>query len=245
MPEPQVKVDRTSPVPLYFQVAQQLKAAIESGELPPGSKLDNEMRLADRFGLSRPTLRQAVQYLVQQGLLVRRRGIGTQVVATPVRRSVELTSLYDDLSAAGRRPTTEVLFLGEAEADDTVARGLDLPPGARVTRLQRLRSTQGEPLALMSNWFPQGLVSFTERDLAAHGLYALLRDAGIRLRVAHQTIGAVNAGPDDARLLAEKRGAALLTMTRTAYDDEGRAIEYGSHRYRASRYSFALSVVER
>jgi DNA-binding GntR family transcriptional regulator len=245
VPEPTVKVDRTSPVPLYFQVAQQLKAAIESGELAPGSKLDNEMQLADRFGLSRPTLRQAVQYLVQQGLLVRKRGIGTQVVAGRVRRSVELTSLYDDLSAAGRRPTTEVLSLGEAEADDTVSRGLDLAPGATVTRIQRLRCTQDEPLALMTNYFPPGLVSFTADDLARHGLYELLRDAGIRLRVAHQTIGAVNAGPDDARLLCERRGAALLTMTRTAYDDEGRAIEYGSHLYRASRYSFALSVVER
>ena len=245
MPEPMVRVDRSSPVPLYFQVAEQLRAAIESGELPPGSKLDNEMRLADRFGLSRPTLRQAVQYLVQQGLLVRRRGIGTQVVGSPVRRSVELTSLYDDLSAAGRKPATEVLFFGEVEADQVVARALGLRRGTKITRIQRLRTPEDEPLALMTNWFPPGLVSFSAADLTRHGLYELLREAGIRLRVAHQTIGAVDAGPEEARRLDEKRGAALLTMTRTAYDDAGRAVEYGSHLYRASRYSFALSVVER
>lgn len=71
------------------------------------------------------------------------------------------------------------------------------------------------------------------------------REAGITLRTARRTIGAVNAGPDDARLPGERRGAALLTMTGTAYDGTGRAAEHGSHRYRASRYSFALSLAER
>jgi DNA-binding GntR family transcriptional regulator len=248
--EPTVRIDRTSPVPLYFQVAQQLQAAIESGALPPGTKLENETRLADRFGLSRPTLRQAVQYLVQQGMLVRKRGIGTQVIAGHVRRSVELTSLHDDLSAAGRRPATEVLALETVRAGDDVARALDLAPGTRVVRIRRLRSTGDEPLALMTNHFPQDLVPFaheplTKEGLATHGLYELLREAGIRLRVARQAIGAVNAGPADARLLHEPPGAALLTMERVAYDDEGRPVEHGSHLYRASRYSFALSVVER
>jgi DNA-binding GntR family transcriptional regulator len=242
---PAVAVDRTSPVPLYFQVAQQLEAAIHDGRMPPGSRLENEIQLADRYGLSRPTIRQAIQHLVDKGLLVRRRGVGTQVVQAQVRRSIELTSLYDDLLASGRSPSTRVLELGTLPADDEVARHLDVPPGTEVVRLRRLRLTGDEPLALLTNYLPVGLVALTADDLGAHGLYEMLRTAGVNLRIANQTIGARGATATEARLLDERRGVPLLTMTRIAYDDKGRPVEYGCHVYRASRYSFALTLVER
>ncbi|MEV5712044.1 GntR family transcriptional regulator [Actinoallomurus sp. NPDC052274] len=242
---PAVRVDRTSPVPLYFQVAQQLEAAIHDGRLPSGSRLENEIQLADRYGLSRPTIRQAIQHLVDKGLLVRKRGVGTQVVQAQMRRSVELTSLYDDLLAAGRNPATRVLELGTLPADEAVARELDVTPGTEVVRLRRLRLTGEEPLALLTNYLPAGLVALTADDLAAHGLYEMLRTAGVNLRIAHQTIGARGATAAEARLLAERRGVPLLTMTRLAYDDKGRPVEYGSHVYRAGRYSFTLTLVER
>ncbi|MBM0238896.1 GntR family transcriptional regulator [Micromonospora sp. ATA32] len=103
---PDIAVDRSSPVPLYFQVAQQFAAAIQRGELAPGDRLDSELQLADRLGLSRPTVRQAIQHLVNKGLIVRRRGVGTQVVRGEIRRAVELTSLHDDLVRAGQQPST-------------------------------------------------------------------------------------------------------------------------------------------
>lgn len=97
-------VDRSSPVPLHYQLAQQLEAAIADGRLAAGGLLGNEIELAARLGLSRPTVRQAIQSLVDKGLLVRRRGVGTQVLHSKVRRPLELSSLYDDLEAAGRHP---------------------------------------------------------------------------------------------------------------------------------------------
>ncbi|RFU41784.1 GntR family transcriptional regulator [Actinomadura logoneensis] len=245
MNRPALSVDRNSPVPLYFQVAQQLEAAIRDGKVAPGERLENEVQLADRCGLSRPTVRQAIQHLVDKGLLVRKRGVGTQVVQAQVRRSVELTSLYDDLAAAGGEPRTEVLELDTVEAPDQVAKELGVPPGAPVAKLRRLRYTGAEPLALLTNYLPGGLLEPTAADLAEHGLYELLRAAGINLRIANQTIGARSATAAEAQALDERRGVPLLTMTRTAYDDKGRAVEYGSHVYRASRYSFALTLVER
>src|ERR1700735_2172967 len=104
-----LRVDRNSPVPLYFQVAEHLEQLIESGELPTGSRLENEIDLADQLGLSRPTMRRAIQYLVDRGLLVRKRRVGTQVVNAKVRRKIELTSLFDDLDKASRVPSTRVL----------------------------------------------------------------------------------------------------------------------------------------
>ncbi|MCO5967426.1 GntR family transcriptional regulator [Actinoallomurus soli] len=242
---PVVRVDRASPVPLYYQVARQLEEAVHDGRLPPGSRLENELQLADRYGLSRPTIRRAIQHLVDKGLLVRKRGVGTQVVQAQVRRSIELTSLYDDLLAAGRSPATRVLELGTLPADEAVARELDVAPGTEVVRLRRLRLTGEEPLALLTNYLPAGLVALTDDDLAARGLYEVLRAAGVNLRIAHQTIGARGATAAEARLLDERRGVPLLTMTRLAYDDKGRPVEYGSHVYRAGRYFFTLTLVER
>jgi DNA-binding GntR family transcriptional regulator len=240
-----IRVDRSSPVPLYFQVAQRLEELIESGQLTPGSRLENEVALADQLGLSRPTMRQAIQYLVDKGLLVRKRGVGTQVVHAKVRRTVELTSLYDDLHRTGQQPRTEVLSIGETTAPDEIAVALSLPGGAPVLAVERLRYAQGEPLAIMRNYLPAGVLKVTAADLSERGLYQLMRAAGINLRLADQTIGARRATSAEAKALGETRGAPLLTMARTAYDDAGRAVEYGQHAYRASLYSFELTLVAR
>ena len=240
-----VTLDRTSPVPLYFQVAQQLEALIDAGTLPPGHRLDNEIQLADQMGLSRPTMRQAIQHLVDKGLLVRKRGVGTQVVHGMVKRPVALSSLYDDLDHANQRPTTTVLSVGLVPADDGVAVALRVAEGTPVVRLERLRYAQGEPLAIMHNWVPDGLAELTVERLEQRGLYMLLRAAGVHMRVANQYIGARAATATEAKLLHERRGAPLLTMSRTTYDDKGRAVEYGSHVYRPTLYTFEIALVER
>lgn len=245
MTELAVAVDRTSPVPLYYQLARQLERSILRGGLPPGSRLDNESVLADRLGLSRPTVRQAIAFLVDKGLLVRKRGVGTQVVQSKVRRSIELSSLYDDLARDQRGPRTDVLVDEVVAASAVVASALGLPPRTPVVHLERLRYAEGQPLALLRNWLPPGIAPLTAEALAARGLYELLRGAGVHMRVASQVIGARSAKAAEARLLGEQRGAPLLTMTRMTYDDSGAAVEYGDHIYRASRYSFELMLVER
>src|SRR6185437_1950175 len=151
-----IPVDRTSPVPLYFQVAQRLERAIESGELPQGAQLDNEIQLAEQLGLSRPTMRRAMQYLVDKGLLVRKRGIGTQVVRAKVKRPVELSSLWDDLAGSGQEPTTTVLSNVVEPAAGEVARRLGVSDGTPVIALERLRYAKSEPLARLRNYLPAG-----------------------------------------------------------------------------------------
>jgi GntR family transcriptional regulator len=243
-----IVLDRTSPVPLYFQVAQALQTAIEGGQLPPGSRLENEIQLADNLGLSRPTMRRAMEYLVDKGLIIRRRGVGTTIVQPKVRRPLQLTSLYDDLASAGQEPTSTVLSLGIAPAPKEPAEALGVAPATPVHTIVRLRSAAGLPIARMANYLPTTLPglgpgAFTAEALESTGLYRLLRSAGVHLHAADQTIGARKAGAEEARLLGEARGAALLTMQRVAYDDRGRVVEYASHVYAASRYSFSLSLL--
>jgi DNA-binding GntR family transcriptional regulator len=238
-------VDRNSPVPLYFQLAQQLEAAIERGALTPGSLLGNEIELAARLGLSRPTVRQAIQSLVDKGLLVRRRGVGTQVVHSRVKRPLELSSLYDDLEAAGQRPATTVLVNTLVAASAEVAAALGVGEGADVHRIERLRLAHGEPIAYLVNYLPLGLLDLETGRLQATGLYRLMRSAGITLHSARQSIGARAATAAEAGRLGEKEGAPLLTMERTTFDDTGRAVEFGTHIYRPSRYSFEFQLLVR
>ncbi|KAF4409810.1 MULTISPECIES: GntR family transcriptional regulator [Streptomyces] len=240
-----LSVDRGSPVPLYFQLSQQLEEAIEKGGLAPGSLLGNEIELAGRLGLSRPTVRQAIQSLVDKGLLVRRRGVGTQVVHSRVKRPLELSSLYDDLETAGQRPATRVLRNTTEPAGPEVAAALGVPEDTEVILIERLRLAHGQPMAYLRNHLPSGLLELPTERLEATGLYRLMRGAGITLHSARQSVGARAAGAEEAQRLEEPEGAPLLTMERTTFDDTGRAVEFGSHVYRASRYAFEFQLLVR
>lgn len=240
-------MDRNSPVPLYSQLSRKLESAIERGRLAPGSLLGNEVVLARRLGLSRPTVRQALQALVDKGLLVRRRGVGTQVVHSRVRRPLELSSLYDDLEAAGRQPATRLVRWTTEEAPGPVAAALDVPEGTTVRRVERLRFSHGEPMAYLRNHLPLGLLALDDARAAleSSGLYGLMRGVGVTLHSARQSIGARVASPAEAEALCEDVGGPLLTVERTTFDDTGQRVEYGAHLYRASRYAFDVQLLVR
>jgi GntR family transcriptional regulator len=238
-----VTLDRNSPVPLYFQVAQQVERSIEAGALPRGTRLPNEIVLAQQLGVSRPTMRKAMEYLVGKGLVVRQRGVGTRVVSPKVRRSLELSSLFEDLDAIGQRPTTRVLSNTIEDASAEVAELLGIPKGAPVISISRLRYALDQPIARLNNYLSATQVSISTDALEAQGLYQLLRRSGVQLHSATQVIGARTATAAEARILGESRGSALLTMQRTAYDDHGSVVEYGNHIYSAARYSFHMSLL--
>ncbi|WP_112246890.1 GntR family transcriptional regulator [Kribbella monticola] len=240
-----IQIDRASPVPLYHQLAEQLIAAISDGTLRPGDPFENEQAMSDRLSLSRPTVRRAISELVNKGLLVRRRGIGTTVANQMVHRKAELTSLYDDLEREGRTPRTDVLSLNCEAHDDRAAEALGLPPGTPVVAIVRLRYAGDAPLAIMRNWLPPAMNDLTADALQKEGLYALLRARGIRPSVARQRIGARNATAEERRTLQLTKAEPLVTMTRSAYDADGIAVEFGDHCYRADQYSVEVVVSDR
>jgi len=237
-----LQIDRTSPIPLYFQVAQQFERAIRAGDLPAGTRLDNEVQLADVLEVSRPTVRTAFLYLVNHGLVERKRGSGTVVIREKVNRTVQLSSLYDDLVAAGKKPVSRVLVNDITPASELVAEVLQIPVDTPVLRLERLRLVDNEPIALMHNYLPAQFGPMDSSALESRGLYELLRAQGVRVTKASQKMSARNATVAEARLLDEKRGAALLTMQRIGTDQSGRPVEFGEHVYRASRYAFHASL---
>lgn len=240
-----VTLDRISPVPLYHQLAHQLKVAVEHGDLPKGSFLGNELELADQWQVSRPTVRRAIQELVDDGLIVRRRGVGTQVVNDVVRRPFTLSSLHEDLVAAGRTPVTEVISLERRTATADVADDLGLRRRSSVVEIVRLRAAGAQRLAVMRNWLIIDVAGdIAPGDLETDGLYTLIRARGVRPHYASQRLGAKAADAGEAELLGIDQGAPLVTMRRVMQDDTGRPVEVGDHVYDAAHYSVEMAVVE-
>ena len=209
---PDITLDRSSPIPLYFQICEPIAELINSGALPADTRLEDELSMAARLHVSRPTARQALQRLVDRGLLTRRRGVGTIVSPRQVHRPMELTSLMKEVAE-----------------------------GTLVVHIERTRFTNSEPIAVLTNLIPADIAP-TMQELESNSLYDMMRERGVTLASARQVIGARTATTKEAKLLSEHRGAALLTTQRTTYDPSGRVVEYGDHIYRASRYSFEANL---
>jgi len=238
-------VDRNGSVPLHVQVAEQLESAIARGEWEAGERIPTEEDLCSTYGLSRPTVRQAISTLVDKGLLVRKRGVGTQVLPSRVTRQVALSSLHSDLAASGHRPRTKVLLLEVIPASGEVLEVLHTQPGAEVWHVRRLRFDGAAPLAIMENWIPRDVVDLTLEALTQGSLYELLRESGVHLKIAHQRISAQEATADQAELLTVPKRFPLLRMERTAFDSTGRVVERAVSLYRSDSYSFETTLVDR
>ncbi len=239
-----ITLERNSPVPLYYQLAQSIEQAITSGDLLPGDRLENELSLTTRLGLSRPTARQAIQELVKKGLLVRKRGVGTQVVRSQFSRDERLTSLNEDLVKAGRRPSTRLLDYTVGPLDPEVVEAMDAADLTQhqFIRIRRLRLADEVPLAILTNHLPARF-DVSEDDARNRSLYGRLQALGVNLKIAHQRISARLMTEQEAELLDETTPAACLTVDRIAYDDTGQFVEFGRHVYRAAQYSIQSNLM--
>lgn len=237
-------LERDGSSPLYAQVSQRIEALISDGTLPAGTRLENEIAMGERFGLSRPTMRRAIQVLVDKGLLVRRRGVGTQIVHGSITRRLELSSLYDDLAHQGRQPATQVLVFEVVPATPQLAEALGTPLDGPALHIRRVRSADGAPIAILDNHVldPAG-VDF--EALGRRGLYELLRDRGTTLKVARQLVSARAATHEEAELLDMREGSPILTLARTAYDHSGNIVELARHVYRPDRYTIEFTLVDK
>lgn len=242
---PPLVLDRSSRAPLYHRVAEHISEAIERGDLVSGDRLDGEIGLAESLGISRATMRRAIEELVAQGVLARKHGVGTRVLSQPNLRSTGVRSLFDELAVAGRSPRSKVIQLEVVDAEGDVASALEISPGTPVTHIERIRYADEVPFAIMRNWIPTSLVELDASRLETGGLYDELRNSGIRMRVARQSIGAEVATADKARLLEVNPGSSLLNIHTVTLADLGYPIELGSHDYRADLYRFEMTSVER
>lgn len=238
-----ITLDRSASAPLYHQLAQQVRAAIERGDVLPGIFMNGEFALAAEWGVSRPTVRRVIDELVNDGLVERRHGVGTVVVANEIKRSPTLSGLFEDLNLDGRNPTTEVTGFARIRISKEKARELELPNNAEVVRVQRVRSADGGRLALLSNLLPVDIAAkISRRGLQSAGLYELLRIEGFEPTTGIQRVGARMATPAEVKRLVLESDKTVLTIHRVTRDATGRVIDLGNHVYKAEKYIVEMSI---
>ncbi len=229
--------------PLYLQLQRRIAEAIASGRLVPGDSLPAERDMAVMTGLSRVTVRNAIQALVASGQLVQRRGSGT-FVAQKVERLEQalslLTSFTEDMARRGKSVDSQWISRRiDAPAPEEVM-ALGLGGDERVARLERVRRSDGVPLAIERASIPASVLPAPE---AVEGsLYLALERLGSRPVRAVQRISAANLGPRDAELLGVTPGVAGLKIERIGYLASGRVVEFTRSLYRGDAYDFAVEL---
>lgn len=235
--------DEAGAGPLYMQLQRRIADVIASGRLTPGDSLPPERDMATMTGLSRVTIRKAVQSLVASGQLLQRRGSGT-FVAPKVERLEQalslLTSFTEDMARRGK--SVESIWLSRAlhapAPEEVMALGLGA--GTFVARLERVRRSDGVPLAIERASL--SAVLLPDPEAVAGSLYAVLETRGLRPVRAVQRISAANLQPRDAELLEVPAGAAGLKIERISYLPSGRVVEFTRSLYRGDAYDFAVEL---
>lgn len=233
-----------SPIPLYYQVANVLRHGILDGAYQPGERLGTEAEMCERFGVSRITLRQALDTLGREGLIQRRRGVGTFVATVlPQVASISFTGYLEDLFAQTQLTTANDVQIDRVPADEIVARALGVEDATTVVRIERVRWLSGEPLAHTVSYLPVVVgAEITADDLRQQSLMFLLEHKlEVRLEEAIQSIRAVLASAEMAGKLAIQEGAALLQVERTARA-AGRPVEFVLTHYRGDRYEYTVRL---
>lgn len=232
------QIDRYSPLPLYHQLYEILRGSIDGGEWQPGDMIPPDSELTERYQVSRTTVRQVLDMLVNEGLIYRQRGRGSFVAHPTVEQTlVRIVSFTDDMRQRGFTPATQVLSSGLIPAPADIARRLEIEPGQELAHLKRLRLAEGEPMSVEESFLVHRYCpSVLDDDYASNPLREALVGYGIRLLHARQTIRAIPAPDDLSRVLAIRPLAALLFIERVSYSQQHTPVEFLRIYYRGDRY---------
>lgn len=226
--------------PKYLALAERLAAEIASGRFKAGDQIPPERSIAESYGISRMTARQAIRHLAERGILQARVGQGTFVGAGRIQQELStLTGFTEEMERQGRNPGSIVVEVGRRAPDPGTAQALALPAGAEVWRIARVRLVDGAPVALETTEVAADLTPdlIAKADFGRASLYATLRDHyGLRPATAEQTLTAAAADPEVAVPLGIAVGAPVLQLTRLTRDAGGRAFEHVRSVYRGDAF---------
>ncbi len=235
----------TTTVPLYIQIAEGLLDQIESGHLSPGDRLPPERQLSETLGVNRMTLRQALQLLETQGLLVRQQGAGTYIADPKIERQAgQLVPFTQSMQRRGYAPGARVITLEKRPVEAAVAQELGLPISTLVYFVRRLRLINQEPVMLERlTIVAQRVPGLENYDLSSHSLYQIMeKEYGIVIAQARQSLEPVVATEYEAELLGVQPGAPLMLERRLAFEQNGQAVECGKDLYRGDRFRFVTAI---
>lgn len=239
------KLQKESPLPLYYQLKEIIKRQIEEGHLQPGDAIPSERELVETYKISRPTVRQAINELVTEGLLFREKGRGTFVSKQKIKQFFleSLTSFSEEMKQKGLSFSTKVIGM-EVVSNTSMLTSVFGDRYNKFFRIDRLRYVQGEPVVVVTTYVPCSIApNLDEEDLINQSLYDILQNKyGLKISRATRVVEAINSSDEDAALLEIEPLSAIQLIRTTGYLEGDIPFEYSIARYRGDLSSFTVSL---
>lgn len=236
------KVDRSTPVPVYYQLKLLIKNAIDSGVLRHGESIPTEAELSAELNVSRPTIRQCMADLVNEGYLSRMKGKGSFVSRPKIEANyiAKHESIYTIIKNCGYTPSTRVLAFEKVEGIQAINEQLQIPESEQLYHLSRLFMADGEPMLFSESYTQasrfEGLLKY---NFADKSLFATLRDVfHTPVTIVRREITAANAAQRDAEMLNIPKNKAICLVYNLAYDENNKPVEYSASKYRSDKIKF-------
>ncbi|BAN06184.1 transcriptional regulator [Levilactobacillus brevis ATCC 14869 = DSM 20054] len=228
--------------PIYIQIHNDIKRAIEAGKWAVGDRIPSERELSRNFDVSRMTLRQAIQTLVDEGILERQVGSGTYVANQKVQEKMSgVTSFTDLMLTQGKQPTSKTISYHVMNPSLSEAEKLKLNEDDQVLRMERIRYGDDVPICFEVATVPEKLVDGLSKKEVTSSLYRALEDKKqLSPGKAQQTVSAMSASERIAEYLSIKRGDAILRLRQVTYLQDGTPFEYVRTQYVGERFEFYL-----
>ncbi len=240
-----IKVEKDNVIPIYHQLVQQIKQKIENGEYKPGDVLPSEMKLCDALSVSRMTVKQAMDILANEGVIYRKKGIGTFISETKIDQTLsKLTNFSLDMTSKGMVPGSRTLHVEVCAPTRELAEIFGFTGNEKILYLERLRLANALPMALEHAFLRYDMCAAIERyDLNNRSLYeALYELCGIRMVRARQEIELGACSLEESRVLGVSVGFPVFSLQRKTYDERDVLVEYTESKYRSDRYKFIIEM---
>jgi GntR family transcriptional regulator len=237
-------VDKTSPLPIYYQLEEEIKSLIENGELLPGDMIPSERELSEKYEISRMTVRQAINNLVNDGFLIRKQGVGTFVSKQKLEQKLKgLTSFSEDMRSKGMAPSTEVLDFQIVESNKGISEQLALPEKSPVYEVKRIRLADGIPMALEISYLSAERIPGLTAEVVKGSLYEYVENhLNLKIGWANQVLEASIARQMESKILNIQEGAPVLLIKRHTFLKNGQPLEVVKSVYPGDRYKFVIDM---
>ncbi|WP_079479112.1 phosphonate metabolism transcriptional regulator PhnF [Halobacillus salinus] len=237
-------LDKRSPMPMYYQIQEDLKQRMDSGEFVPGTMIPSERELSEHYDVSRMTVRQAMTNMVNDGYLYREKGKGTFVAEQKIEQPLQgMTSFTEDMKQRGMEASSRLISFETIPATVEIAKKLNLDESEDVFRVQRIRSADQKPMAVETTFLPVTLLPELTEEIVQGSLYQYVEDKlGLSIEKATQMIEATVADDHQANLLEVPKNSAVLMIERNSILTDGTPFEVVKSAYRADRYKFISGI---
>lgn len=237
-----MKINDNTPIPLYYQLENIIREKIENEEYKVDEKIPSERNLSDQFNLSRMTVSKAINNLVEEGILYRKRGRGTFVAKKKVDFFPDLMGFAENMIRKGMKPSSKVISQNVILPNSIICNKLKISDKEKVILTERIRLVDDEIIALEKSFVPYSIgKKLLDIDLSKESIYRLLNNEGHKPTKAQQEIGAILSNEDMSNLLQIEEGSAILKRERVTFSKE-RPIEFSLNFYRGDRYSMTITT---